>query len=175
MAQFRPKKTGNQATDEGFRQAFDYIYALATRLGGSTTTSASGSGSVAPAAVSFSGGGGGGGGGSSSGKYVVVVPSGGAAVIDLSNGDWSTFEVGLGATSTKISNPTNSVANYHFVLVLRQDSTGGRLMTWDSGYSGVGDQVWSSSVPSDTWKGIFVVRPDGKVMLCSVPFAGEAY
>lgn len=176
MGQYRPKKTGDSNLDEAFRKAFDYIYALVPLVGQGTSSSAAKATSSAPAAASFSGGGGGGGGGSPvAGQYIVVTPALGVATIDLSYGDWSTFEITGSATPTVISNPIHTSTNQHFVIKLVQDSTGGRSFSFGSAYHGAQDQAWTDNNPGVEWTAGFVVRPDGNSDMLWIPYSGQPY
>ena len=135
----------------------------------SSSTGAGATGAVGPAGPAGPAGG--------IGTYTQVTPGGGAAATpDLSGGNWSTIEVLLNAATITINDPTSGSTAMFWVLVLKQDTTGGRGFSFGSAYAGTADQVGALDQTALTYSVlVFVVRPDGKSMLLGVPISGEPY
>lgn len=81
------------------------------------------------------GGGSGGPSPASEGDYIIPVV-GAAAVVNVANG--VNQEVPLAIPTTAIGAPGGGVLGSRLTLFLVQDATGGRLVTWDSVYKGIG-------------------------------------
>jgi len=114
------------------------------------------------------------------GTYTQITPSGTTATPSLSGGSWSVTEVLLNNSSPiTIQNVTGGSTCMFWVLVLKQDATGGRQVAFPasgSTYAGVTDQVGALDQTASTYSVlVFVVRPDGKSMLLGVPISGEPY
>lgn len=110
------------------------------------------------------------------GNYNIVTPSGGSAAIALaSQPNWTTFEVTANASSIAISNPSGGTTAQCFIVVLRQDSSGGESFTWGSAYHGMADQGWESSNASTYAAVGFQIRPDGNAMALWLIYADELY
>ncbi len=63
---------------------------------------------------------------------VTLVSSGGNILINAATG--SKYEVELDEITTVLNNPTNLAEGQHFEIVIKQDSTGGRLLTFGTNW-----------------------------------------
>jgi hypothetical protein len=111
--------------------------------------------------VSGSGGGGGGGGGSTGWDTMTI--SGGTVTPNYASG--AIHEVVLTASPVNVNAISGTVpAGASYDIVLTQDSTGGRQVTWDSSYHGL--TGWEISTAASTYSVFtFAMDPSGYSVL----------
>jgi hypothetical protein len=112
----------------------------------------------------------GGGGTSANGYYVILLVLTGllySATPVLAQG--SNQEVILIQPLVAIVTPTGGATSDIWTLYVVQDSAGGRLVTFDSGYAGNAALPGMLTTAANTYSAlVFVIRPDGKSALTAI-------
>ena len=132
------------------KQWFLFLAALTSAVGGISTS--------------------GGGGTSVNGYYIILLVLTGllySATPVLAQG--SNQEVILTQPLVAIVSPTGGATSDIWTLYIVQDSTGGRLVTFDSGYAGNATLPGMLTTVLSTYSAlVFVIRPDGKSALTAI-------
>ena len=128
-----------------------------------------GAGGGGGGSVLSSGGGGGGGGGGTvaQGYYAITVSDTNHATPDLSKG--TNQEVILDRATTAIDAPTNSPGPVAWSLLIEQDATGGRAVTFSADYLGADALPARLNTLANTYSVLtFIIRPDNKLALANI-------
>lgn len=104
---------------------------------------------------------------------MVTLPRGTLSVVpDLTQGSWNTLVLTNNVTIGKVSGPL-SASELNFIIA--QDATGGRTVTWDADYIGLGGLALTTT--ANTYSVLrFVIRAvDLRPVLTAVPITGKTW
>jgi hypothetical protein len=88
---------------------------------------------------------------------VTLVSSGGNVLINAATG--SKYEVELDEVTTLLNNPTNLAEGQHFEIMIKQDATGGRLLTFDTNWIKIDGITTDVAMAADA---VTILRADAR-------------